>query len=93
MPEDERDVFLGTEISQLVPGKHALGANHQVLSMRGDGFEKDFRVGPNIAMKQDLSFLVEDAQVHFVGVQIDSAVMLVLFGVQSHEKASLLRVR
>ena len=33
--------------------------------------------------------LIEDAQIHFVGVQIDSAVVLVLFGVQSHEKASL----
>ena len=43
-------------------------------------------------MEQDVPFLAEDAQVHFVGMQACSTVMLVLLGVQSHEKASLLRV-
>ena len=86
--EDEGDVFFGTEIGQPVPGEHALGANHQIVPIRGDGFEEGCRLGLNVAMEQDFSLLAEDAQVHFVGMQIDSAIMLVLFGVQSHEKAS-----
>jgi len=90
--ENEGDVFFGTEIGQPVPGEHALGADHQIIPVRSDGLEEGCRFGLDVAMEQDVPFLTEDAQVHFVGVQIDSAIMLVLFGVQSHEKASLLRV-
>jgi hypothetical protein len=50
--------------------------------------EKEFRLGVGFATGQECPFLVEDAQVYFVGAQIDSAVLLVLFGVQSHEQAS-----
>jgi len=89
VPEDEGDVFLGAEIDQPAPGEHALGADYQVFPIGGDGFEEGFRLGLDVAMEQDVAFLAEDAQVHFVGVQVDSTVMLVLFGVQSHEKASL----
>lgn len=92
VPEDEGDVFFGTEIGQPVPGEHALGANHQIVPIGGDGLEESCRFGLEVAMEQNVPFLAEDAQVHFVGVQVDSAIMLVLFGVQSHEKASLLRV-
>ena len=92
MTEDKGDVFRGAEIGQPVPGEHALGAHHQIIPIGGDGFEEGFRLGLDVAMEQDVPFLAEDAQVHFVGVQVDSTVMLVLLGVQSHEKASLLRV-
>ena len=92
VPEDKGDVLFGTEVGQPVPGEHAFRADHQIVPIGGDGFEEGFRLGLDVAMEQDVSFLAEDAQVHFVGVQVDSTVMLVLLGVQSHEKASLLRV-
>gem|GEM_PF-5202833 len=40
-------------------------------------------------MLQCFSLLVENTQVHFVSVQVDSTVMFVLFGVKSHEKTYL----
>jgi hypothetical protein len=43
-------------------------------------------------VQQYLSLLIQDAEIHFVGVQVDSAVVLVLFGVQSPEKAFVQRV-
>jgi len=40
-------------------------------------------------MEQDLPLLAKNTQVHFVGVQVDSTVMLALIGEQSHDKTSL----
>ena len=36
-------------------------------------------------MQQDLSGLVQDAEVHGAGVEVDAAVVLVLLGVESHK--------
>jgi hypothetical protein len=77
-----------TPSHQIPRGPHALGANDQAFPIGCDGFKEKLRLGVDVAVEQNFSFLAEDAQVHFVGVQVDSAVMLVLFGVKSHEKAS-----
>ena len=42
------------------------------------------------AVEQSLSGLVENAEVHRPGVEIDAAVMLVLFCVESHRVSSFL---
>jgi hypothetical protein len=88
MTEDKRDIFFVAKISQPVPGEHALGTDDQIVPVRMNGLQKGVRLGFDVAVEQCLSLLVENTQVHFVGVQVDSTVMLVLFGVQSHEKAS-----
>ena len=44
--------------------------------------------GLHIAVQQDLAILVQDADVHAAGMQIDATVKLVLLGVESHEVSS-----
>jgi hypothetical protein len=39
-------------------------------------------------MQQDLAVLVEDADIHGPGVQVDATVKLMLLGVESHEVSS-----
>ena len=48
------------------------------------GLEERFGAAPQVPMEEDLALPVEDAQVHGLGVQIDPAVVLVAFGVESH---------
>jgi len=50
-----------------------------------DSLEERLRRRPEVAVQQDLARLVEDAQVHGAGVEIDPAVVLVLLRVEPHE--------
>ena len=84
MTEDKRDTFVGTQVGQPVPGEHTRDCDHHPLSIRSNGFEEGLRVGVHMAMHEDLAALVEDADVHHTGVQVDAAVKWVLCGVKSH---------
>jgi hypothetical protein len=84
MAENEGNVFFTAEIGEPIPGEDAFNGNDNVLSIWSNGFEKDLRVCFDIPVKYDLSFLVEDAEIHRPGMQIDAAVKFVLLGVKSH---------
>ena len=47
-------------------------------------------IGFDVSVHSGFSFLVENADIHFSGVQIDTAIVCVLFGVKSHQLASFL---
>src|SRR5215510_8125841 len=84
MPKDERDTFVGTEVGEPVPGEHTLDRHDKPLSIRVNGVQKGLRSGFHIAMYQDLAVLVEDAEVHRTGMEVDTAVKWVRRGVKSH---------
>jgi hypothetical protein len=84
LTQDERDLFILTEIGQPVPRKHAFGGNHKIIAERIYCPQKCIRPGSYVAVQDDITFPVEDAEIHFVGVQVDSTVKFVLFGVKSH---------
>jgi len=46
--------------------------------------EKQIRVGVDIFMDHRFSFLIENTDVHFSGMQIDAAVILMLLIVEFH---------
>jgi hypothetical protein len=71
-----------------VPGEEAFHADHEILSIRGNRPEKGLGCGPHIPVEHDLALLIQDAEVHGAGVQVDPAVKLVLLGVESHEVSS-----
>jgi hypothetical protein len=84
MAEDERDVFIGAQVREPVPGEQAFDGHNDIGPVRGKGSEKDRRVRLHMAMDQDLAALVEDADVHHAGMQVDTAVKWVLRVVKSH---------
>jgi len=53
-----------------------------------NGFEEDLTIGDKVSMQFDLSCLIQDAEIHLVGMQVDSAIKFVLFGVESHLASS-----
>jgi hypothetical protein len=84
MAQDGGDVFLHTEISDPVPGEHAFYGHDDVLSERFNGLDEHFSIGFDVAVEHDFSGAVKDAEIHFLGVKVDSAIILVLLGVESH---------
>jgi hypothetical protein len=84
MSQDKGDMFLGTEIGDPVPGEDALNGYNDVFSKSFDGFKKDLGAGSDVALEDDAPFLVEDAEVHGLCMEINSAVVLVLLSVEIH---------
>ena len=77
------ETLLGTQIGQPVPGEQALDGDNEVLAKRLDGFQESLGTGAQVAVKQDLALLVQDAHIHPAGVQIHSVIMGMSFGVES----------
>jgi hypothetical protein len=90
MAEDEIDLFISAEVSQPVPGEHALAADHQTITIGLDLLQKVFRPRRDVLVKDDFASCIEDAEVHGVGMQIDAALKPVLFCVEFHGAGSFL---
>jgi hypothetical protein len=84
MPKHTRDTFIGAQIGEPVPGKHACDGDDETVSIRGNGCEKSRRVRFHVSVQHDVALLVEDADLHGLRVQVDAAVKWVLGGVESH---------
>jgi hypothetical protein len=75
MGQDEWDVFAGTGIGQPVPAEEALAGDGEVVTEGFDLPEEEFEVVVlDVLMKDDVPLGIDDADVHGVGVQINSAV-------------------
>ena len=82
--EDEGDLLTGAQIGEPVPGEDALNGDDQVLPVWGDRTEEDLRVAADVLIEQNLAGLVEKAEIHGAGVQVNPTVVFVLAGVESH---------
>jgi hypothetical protein len=60
------------------PGEDALDGNDDVFTVPCNGSEKYLRVGFDVTIQDNLSIMVDDAQVHAFGMKIDSIIKFVL---------------
>jgi len=60
-----------------------------LISKRSDRTQKRIRIRLHVAMKNDRTGLVENAEIHGSSVQIDSAVMRMLLRIESHRPPPL----
>jgi hypothetical protein len=84
MSQDERDIFLLAQIGDPVPGKHTFHSDDNILSERFDDVEEDPTIGINVSVQPDLPGFIQDTEIHFFCMKVDSAIKFVLFGVKSH---------
>ena len=84
MTEDERDPFLLTQIGQPVPGESTFNGDQEIVLILFDHFQKQFPVSTDISVQEDFSSPVNDAEIHGFCMQVDSAIIFVLLGVESH---------
>jgi hypothetical protein len=86
--QDEGNPLLGAEVGQPVPGEDTFDADDEILPVRRNRLEKRLGCRFHIAVQHDLAVLIQDAEVHGAGVQVDATIKLVLLGVESHEVSS-----
>jgi len=91
--EHEGDALSGADIREPVPGEHALGRHDEILAVGGDDLEEGLRIRLDVPVHEHLADPVEDAEVHHVHVEIDSAVVAMLPVVESHLGPPLARMR
>ena len=72
-------------IGQPVPAEHAFGADGQVVAIGCDELEEEVEViVPDVGVDELLAVPVHEADVHLMGVEVDSAVELCRGGVILH---------
>ena len=86
MPEDEGDILIGAEIGELIPGEEAFDADDDIAAKWLDGGEELIRMGFEVLFETDFAGLIENAEKHGAGMEINTAIKSVLFGVESHRK-------
>ena len=86
VPEDEGDIHISAKISEPIPGEEAFDANDDIAAKWLDGGEELIRIGFDVLFKTDLAGLIEDAEKHGAGMEINTAIKEVLLGVESHIK-------
>src|SRR5262245_21067457 len=79
MAEHEGNALLGAQVGEPVPGEHALDGDDQagvvgVVAEGSDRVEESAGIGSIVLVQDGAAALIEDAQVHASGVQIDAAV-------------------
>jgi hypothetical protein len=91
MAEDERDAFVSTQVGQPVPGEQAFDRDDETLSRGRNDIQTGLRGRLHMTVHENLAALIEDADVHGTGMQVDAAVTLVLGVVKSPGGLLLLR--
>ena len=84
MTQDKVNAVVLAEIGKPVPGEPALHADDQVITIGLDQFHQSLRTSLDVLMDKDLPLRVDEADLEVFSMQVDTAVMLVCFGVESH---------
>ena len=88
--QDEVDARRLAGIGEPIPAEHALGADGQIVAIRGDEFEKVGEVVvADVGVDELFAGAVHDADIHLAGMEINSAVEFSGGGVILHSDHSL----
>jgi hypothetical protein len=90
MPKHERNPLTSAEVGEPVPGKDTLDGHDDIGAIQCNSPKECLWTGFHVLVQQNLPSLVQDADIHATGMQIDAAVKLVWLGVESHEVSSSL---
>jgi hypothetical protein len=92
MTENEWDFVFVAKVSDPIPAEYAFRANDDIVEEWENQFEKQFGFGFDVFVDFCFPFLVKDTDVHFSGMQVDTAIVLMLLIVESHSIASFHRM-
>ena len=84
MTQDKGNAFFGAQICQPIPRKDAFNADDEIFTIRSDELQEPMRLSRDILMQTNFPIIVQDTDVHHLGVQIDPAVIWVRIGIESH---------
>jgi hypothetical protein len=84
MTEDESDAFFLAQISNPVPGEGTFDSDYEIIPVLFDRFQECFPISLDVSMQEHRPITVNNAEVHGLCMQVDSAIMFVLLSVESH---------
>ena len=84
MAKNKLDLLTPAQVREPIPSEDALNPYDEPLAIGLDRPQESFRRGARVPMEDDLAVGVKDAEVHGPGVEIDAAVVRMLFRVESH---------
>jgi hypothetical protein len=76
-------VFMA-QIRYPVPGKHALDTHDDVFNIGKYDLKENLGIGLDIFVQNDFTMIIKNTNIHLSCMQIDSAVVSMLLGVESH---------
>jgi hypothetical protein len=88
MTKDKGDVVFSTKVGDPIPAKDTFHTDNDVIEVWKDHLEKWFRIGFDVLMHFGFTSLIENADIHFSRMKVDTAVVLVLLLIKSHVLAS-----
>jgi hypothetical protein len=88
MSQDEGHAFLSTEVGEPRPGEETFNGDDQTVTIRGNGLEKGFWSRFHSAVQQDFPLVAQDTDIPRAGMPVDTAVKLMLSGVEAPEVSS-----
>ena len=83
----------GTKIGYPVPAENAFYADNDIVQIREKQFEQYLWIRIDVFVNHGFPFLVEDANIHFPGMQVDAAVVLMLLVIKFHFASFAVRVK
>jgi hypothetical protein len=84
MAEDKGDALFTAEVGDPIPAEQALDGDRQVLSVGSEGLQQLLSITGQFPVDEDCALLVQDAEIETAGVEVDTTVMNMLSGVESH---------
>src|SRR5215218_3480789 len=84
MAEDKGDPLFAAQVGDPVPAEQALDGHRQVLSVGGEGLQQLLSITGQFPVDQGFALLVQNADIETAGVEVDTTVMNMLSGVESH---------
>lgn len=84
-PHKTKEMFFWTQrFGYPVPCEHTFRGYDDVFAVWLDDLQEGLPIGVDVAVNPDFTSGIEYADIHFFGMQVDSAIKFVLFGVKSH---------
>jgi hypothetical protein len=84
MAEDEHDALFLTKISEPVPAEETLDCDDQILAVGLERSQELLAVAVELSVEESFAGLIEDTEVEATRVEVDTAVVPMLLGVESH---------
>src|SRR5436305_1606151 len=82
--EDKLEALLVAQVGDPVPAEQTFDGDHQVLSVGGESLQQQLALTGQLPVHQSLALLVQDAEIEAASVEVDTTVVNMLSGVESH---------
>jgi hypothetical protein len=82
--EDKSEALFAAQVGDPIPAEQAFDGDRQVLSVGGESPQQLVSVTGKLPVHEGIALLVQDADIEAASVEVDTTVVNMLSGVESH---------